>query len=105
MKAPTQLPLTDVLLVLVRQNASGAKTWLSTSIASGSREPGRPDAGACNAVLRGCGGRFNSPLNLFISFAKALREPGFPSDSFGEGQVVAIPQVGGLHHRYDWRAA
>jgi hypothetical protein len=28
------------------------------------------------------GGNFNSPLNLFISFAKALMEQGFPSDPF-----------------------
>src|SRR5262249_25920415 len=36
------------------KNASGAKTHVSTSIASGSREPGRPDARACNDVLHGC---------------------------------------------------
>jgi hypothetical protein len=36
------------------KNASGAKDHVSTSIASGSREPGRPDAGACNVVLHGC---------------------------------------------------
>jgi hypothetical protein len=28
------------------------------------------------------GGNLNSPLNLFISFAKALMEQGFPSDPF-----------------------
>ena len=28
------------------------------------------------------GGNLNSPLNLFISFAKALMEQGFPSDLF-----------------------
>ena len=27
-------------------------------------------------------GNLNSPLNLFISFAKALMEQGFPSDPF-----------------------
>ena len=33
-------------------------------------------------------GNLNSPLNLFISFAKALMEQGFPSDLFlGEGQA------------------
>src|SRR5215470_8723809 len=30
------------------KNASGAKAHVSTSIASGAREPGRPDARACN---------------------------------------------------------
>jgi hypothetical protein len=28
------------------------------------------------------GGNLHSPLNLFISFAKALMEQGFPSDPF-----------------------
>ena len=28
------------------------------------------------------GGNIDSPLNLFISFAKALMEQGFPSDLF-----------------------
>ena len=28
------------------------------------------------------GGNLNSPLNLFISYAKALMEQGFPSDLF-----------------------
>src|SRR6516225_5637757 len=70
------------------KNASGAKTHVSTLIASGSREPGRPDAGHVTLCYMVVGVNFNSPLSLFISFAKALMEQGFPSDLFlGEGQT------------------
>jgi hypothetical protein len=37
-------------------------------------------------------GNLNSPLNLFISFAKALMEQGFPSDLFlGKDNAASIP--------------
>ena len=64
------------------KNASGAKTQVSISIASGSREPRRPDSGHVTLCYMVVGGNLNSPLNLFISFAKALMEQGFPSDPF-----------------------
>src|SRR5262245_48446496 len=64
------------------KNPSGAKTQVSISIASGSREPRRPDSGHVTLCYMVVGGNLNSPLNLFISFAKALMEQGFPSDPF-----------------------
>src|SRR5262249_23184650 len=64
------------------KNASGAKTHVSTPIASASREPGRRDAGHVTLRYMVVGGNLNSPLNLLISFAKALMEQGFSLDPF-----------------------
>ena len=44
-------------------------------------------------------GNLNSPLNLFISFAKALMEQGFPSDLFWQGQVLRRRGQAGYNHR------
>ena len=39
-----------------------------------------------------------------LSLAKDTPEPR-PVQPPELGRIVAIPQVGGLHHRYEWRAA
>src|SRR5215469_11648453 len=64
------------------RNASGAKTHVFHIDSERFSRTRRPDTRACNIVLHSCGGNFNSPLNLFISFAKALMEQGFRSDLF-----------------------
>ena len=65
------------------KNASGAKTHVSTSIASGSlRTREAAWAGHVTLCYMVVGSSLNPPLNLFISFAKALMEQGFRSDLF-----------------------
>jgi hypothetical protein len=46
------------------KNASGAKTQVSTSIASGSREPGRAMQGHVTLCYMVFSGNLNAPLNL-----------------------------------------
>src|SRR5215472_15250093 len=69
-------------LWFAKSACGAAKTQVSISIASGSREPRRPDSGHVTLCYMVFCGNLNSPLNLFISFAKALMEQGFPSDPF-----------------------
>src|SRR5262249_19424997 len=58
------------------------KAHVSKSIASSSREPGRRMRGHVTLCHMAVSGNLNSPLNLFISFVKALMEQGFRSDLF-----------------------
>ena len=39
------------------------------------------------------------------SFRKDCQEPPYGVQPPEEGKIVAFPQVGGLHYRYEWRAA
>jgi putative transposase len=39
-----------------------------------------------------------------LSLEKDAPEPR-PADPPGHGPIVEVPEVGGLHHRYEWRAA
>src|SRR5262249_28244732 len=70
------------------KNASGAKTHVSILIASGSREPGRPDAGACNVVLHGSRPAILTRPLTYSSRSLRLDGSGLPVGSFfGEGHV------------------
>jgi transposase InsO family protein len=39
------------------------------------------------------------------AFGIGERQPGVPTDPPTLGRIIAIPEVGGLHHRYERRAA